>query len=359
MPTIGMPTVKIEFKSKGLTAIQRSARGIVLLILKETEDKQVKDFTFTNLAQVDEKLFSKDVYKYIKLAFEAAPNRMLVRTYDGKTRTLDGLLKSLTLEKFNYYATPNLTTEDIGKVLSWHKDIVSKKDKTIKYVGFEQEANDISIINWAEPNLIYDGEKYSGLEFTALVASTLAALPLTRSCTFFSWPKISWASLPFADKEDEAVNEGKLFLTYDGKKYKIARGVNSFTEYVQDMGEDFSKIRIVEAIHLIKDDIRDTWNNFYVGKILNKYENKQQFIALINRVYFKELEETVVEAQSDNSVDIDIEANRRYAIIRGADVDEMTEMQIKTYNTGSKLFLNGKVSLLDAMEDLYISFRNE
>lgn len=33
----------------------------------------------------------------------------------------------------------------------------------------------------------------------------------------------TYADLPYADDEDKAVNEGKLFLTYDGEAYKIAR----------------------------------------------------------------------------------------------------------------------------------------
>ena len=112
-------------------------------------------------------------------------------------------------------------------------------------------------------------------------------------------------------------------------------------------------------MHLIKDDIRETWNNHYVGKILNTYANKQQFIALINRVYFAELKNSVLEDTDKNRVDIDFEACYRYAVKRGAKVDEMTDQQIKEFNTGANVFLNGRISILDAMEDLYINFWNE
>lgn len=380
MPTIGMPKVRIQFESMGLTAIQRSARGIVLLLLKEDTVREQTSFMFTSLADVKLKQivkktaesedleeseeviegdFSDDVLKYVKLAFEASPNKVIVKTYDDKTVNLSDVLKPLVLEKFNYYAAPNATKENLKTILSWHKATVKKYDKTIKFVAHNEVADDESVIDWEVPTVVYDGVEYTGLEFTTLVASELAALPLTRSFTYFTWPKVSYAELPFADDEDKAVNEGKLFLTYDGDKYKIARGVNSLTTYHEDKGEDFSKIRIVEAMHLIKDDIRDTWKNFYVGKILNKYENKQQFIALVNQVYFKQLEDTVLEAQGGSRVDIDILENRMYAVTRGAKVDDMTEMEIKTYNTGSNVFLSGTVSLLDAMEDLKIKFRNQ
>ena len=377
MPTIGMPKVKIQFESMGLTAIQRSERGVCLLLLKEEAVKEKTKFNFTSLADVRKKgvvettdaggekktkqvegEFSDAVYKYVALAFEAAPNKLLVRTYDEKTVKLEDVLKELTLERFDHYAAPNATKEELKTILSWHKKM-KLKAKTIQLTIFGEEADDETIINWSTPYVVYDGVRYTGQEFTALVSSQLAALPLTRSFTYFSWPKVSEAGLPFAEDEDAAVNAGKLFLTYDGEKYKIARAVNSLITYYEDKGEDFSKIRIIEAMHLIRNDIGRTWNEFYVGKILNKYENKQQFIALVNQVYFKQLEETVLEARANSHVDIDMERNRMYAVTRGADVDDLTEMQIKTYNTGSNLFLAGTVSLLDAMEDLQIKFRNQ
>ena len=306
MPTIGMPKVKISFESMGLTAIQRSERGVVLLLLKTAEAGEVGEYQYTSLADIPkEQTFSEDVKKYINLAFEASPHKMMIEIYDEATRTLESVLEKMAMMKFNYYAAPNASAEEVKTILSWQKSIVQEKDKTCKFVAFKEIADDETIIDWEVDNLVYDDVVYTGQEFTALVASQLAALPLTRSFTYFTWPKLTQANLPFSEGEDEAVNAGKLFLTYDGEKYKVARGVNSLTTYSEDKGEDFSKIRVVEAMHLIKDDIRETWEDNYAGKILNKYENKQQFIALINQVYFKQLEDTVLDAEGNSHVDID------------------------------------------------------
>lgn len=354
-----MPKVKIAFESMGLTAIQRSERGIVLLLLKSENVDEEGSFKFTSLIDMPEEIeFSERNAKLIRLAFEAGPRKMLVVVY-GESNPLEQALSKLKLVKFNYFAAPNADEEDLAVIKSWHQNEVKEKDRTIKFVAYNYEADSECVINWAVPNVRYDGENYTGQEFTALVASQLAALPLTRSFTYFEWPLLTYADLPYADDEDKAVNDGKLFLTFDGDAYKIARGVNSLTTYTDRKGEDFSKIKIVEAMHLIKDDIRDTWNDYYVGKILNTYSNKQQFMALINRVYFAELKNTVLENTDKNRVDIDIEANLRYATERGADVENMTSQQIKEFNTGSSVFLSGYVSILDAMEDLYINFWNE
>ena len=354
-----MPKVKIAFESAGLTAIQRSETGIVLLLIKGTNPQEVGSYKFTSLIDLPEEVeFSEETIRLIKLGYEANPRRMLVEVY-GENYTLNQALAKMQLMKFNYYAAPNSTEDEIDAIKSWHMQIVNEKDKTIKFVGFDYQADHETVINWSTPRIVYDDEEYTGLESTALIASQLAALPLTRSFTYFSWPLLTDADLPYAEDEDKAVNDGRLFLTYNGEDYKIARGVNSLTTYHAKKGEDFSKIKIVDSMHLIKDDIRDTWNEFYVGKILNTYENKMQFIALINRVYFAELRNIVLENSDRNRVDIDVAANMRYAIKREAKVDEMTNQQIREFNTGSNVFLDGYVSMLDAMEDLYINFWNE
>lgn len=359
MPTIGMPKVKIVFESAGLTAIQRSELGIVLLLLEAKNDNELGSYKFNSLVDVPEEVeFDEDTIRLIRFAFQAHPRKMLVEVYKDSA-DLKKTLNELQLVKFNYYAAPNANETDLETIQSWHMDIVNEKDKTIKFVAYDWAADHETVINWCVPRIVYNNREYSGQEATALIASQLAALPLTRSFTYFSWPLLTDADLPFADNEDKAVNEGKLFLAYDGEKYKIARGVNSLVTYHARKGEDFSKIKIVDSMHLIKDDIRDTWNEFYVGKILNTYENKMQFIALINRVYFVELRNTVLENSDRNRVDIDVPANLRYAIKRQAKVDEMTTQQIREFNTGSNVFLDGYVSILDAMEDLYINFWNE
>lgn len=96
------------------------------------------------------------------------------------------MLNKLKLVKFNYF-TPNANEEDLKTIKSWHQNEVKEKDRTIKYVAYDYAADSECVINWAVPNVRYDGENYTGQEFTALVASQLAALPLTRSFTYFEW----------------------------------------------------------------------------------------------------------------------------------------------------------------------------
>lgn len=90
------------------------------------------------------------------------------------------------------------------------------------------------------------------------------------------------------DDPNDRINNGELIIVFDGKKYKIGRGVNSFVSFTATKGEDIRKIKIVEGMDLYMDDIRDTFEEYYVGKVINDYDNKQAFVAAIG-AYHKEL----------------------------------------------------------------------
>ena len=107
---------------------------------------------------------------------------------------------------------------------------------------------------------------------------------------------------------------------------------------------------------MILDDIRDTFRNDYVGKVTNDYNNKQLLVSAIN-TYFTALGGNVLDISADNAnyVEIDYEANRDWAKTRGEDVNEMTESAILRYNTGTNVFLTGRITLVNAMEDMRLN----
>ena len=143
----------------------------------------------------------------------------------------------------------------------------------------------------------------------------------------------------------------------EGDGVKIARACNSLHTFTTNVGQDFRYIKIIEAIDLITDDIRDTFRNDYIGKVNNDYDNKMLFIAAV-LVYFEELKGTVLDGSptAKNTVDIDVAANTNYAKLHGDDTSDMTVQELREYNTGTNVFLDGRITPLNAMEDLKINF---
>ena len=64
--------------------------------------------------------------------------------------------------------------------------------------------------------------------------------------------------------------------------------MNSLTSTSDGKGDDFKKIKIIEAVDMIRDDIKKTFEDEFVGRMENSYDNKIIFIAAVNK-YFSDL----------------------------------------------------------------------
>lgn len=362
MPTIGLPKIEIEFRSRGLTAIQRSERGIVFLLLRDTT-KAAGQRVYSSLIDVSTADYSEKNMDYIRKTFLGAPYKVIVQTMATETEISD-VTKNCKSLKFSYMAMPEATEEENQALVSWLKNMRDQHRKAYKLVTHKQKADHIGVVSFDTETVFIDSvsypegirtvntKQYTGQEYTCRIAGILAGLSLQRSATYYVLSELT--RITEEEDEERAVNAGSLILTNDGEKIKIARGVNTFTSYTPDKGEDFSKIKIVEGMDLIRQDITETFNDFYVGKCNNTYDNKQLFLANINNVYFKELVGSVLYDAFRNELDIDMTQQRKYCTRKGEDVDQMKEMDIKTYPTGSNVYLSGRVKLVDAMEDLFI-----
>ena len=115
------------------------------------------------------------------------------------------------------------------------------------------------------------------------------------------------------------------------------------------------KIKLTEAADMIKEDISTTFADEYVGKVGNSYDNKVAFCAAINS-YLKDItSEGVLYDKFDNSVSVDVVAQAAYLKSQGVDTSEMSDEEIKNYNTGSQVFIGGNIQFQDAMEDLTLA----
>ena len=97
---------------------------------------------------------------------------------------------------------------------------------------------------------------------------------MTISCTYAPLNELTDIKRMTEQEGNTAVDNGKLILINDGEKVKIGRAVNSFVTTVDGKGDSFKKIKIVEAMDMINNDIRKTAEDSYIGKYANSYDNK-------------------------------------------------------------------------------------
>lgn len=351
--SIGLPSFSMIFSGKATSAVERSARGIVAVVLTDDTEGGKELNIYKKVDEVDFQYWTQANYGYLKLIFAGAPS-MVIAVRRGSEGTLEATLKKLKDLKWNYLTIPGLPASDTATVSAWIKQYRDDERKTFKAVLANCKGDHEGIINFTTGNITstITGATHSAAEYCARIAGVLAGLSLARSSTYYALDDISEAETP--DNADERINDGELVIVFDGKRFKIGRGVNSLVTFTAEKTEDVRFIKIVEGMDLYMDDIRETYEENYVGKIINDYDGKQMFVAAVG-AYHKGLIGNVLDSSYENTVGVDIEAQRTYLESKGTDTSEMDEIAIAKANTGTKVFIKSNIKFVNAMEDLKMS----
>lgn len=339
---MGLPEIFISFETAAVTAISRSARGALAVVLTDATEGGAAEAVYRSLNEVPESAFTAANYRLLKLAFLAAPSKVTVlRTSE------DAVWDALDRLPFDWLAAPAL---DNTKVVSYIK-AQRAKGRGIKAVVADANGPDCEgIVNLGVSGLVLDDGEISAADYTVRVAGLLAALPLTRSATYAELSEVvSCDSLTDPDAE---IDSGMLVVVpgADGG-YRLGRAVNSLTTLTPDHGAAFQKIKIVEGVDLIRKDIASAFESGYIGKVLNDYDNKLLLVTAIN-AYIRGLEGDVLDKTADNRCRVSLKGQRDYLESRGTDTSAMKDADILRANTGSEVFLEADLTFCDAMEDL-------
>jgi hypothetical protein len=350
---MGLPEINIKFETLAVSAIQRSARGIVALILKDSTVTTFDTKIYTGIDEVKTDDWIAENKDYISKAFKGTPSKVIVERIAADAADYNEALGRLKNKKWNYLAIPEIAAEEVQDMASWIKTQRTTYKKSYKAVLPKCIADHEGIINFATEDIKVGASPYTTAEYCARLAGIYAGLPFTRSATYYVLDEVT--SIKESTTPDVDIDAGKLILINDGEHIKIGRGVNSLTTTSPTKSAKFKKIKIVEAIDQMRDDIRQVWEDEYTGKVNNFYDNKMLFVSSLNG-YFKTLQrEEVLDPDFDAAADVDTDAQRIYLQSTGVAVDKLSEAQIRKYNTGSKTFIKASGSPLDAMEDLDFS----
>ena len=376
------PSINISFIEKAISAITRGERGIVMLWVKDSlPAPAINPATVITESDIPSSLKDSTV-EQVKLAmigYTNAPKKVLVYSMgiadDAEEAAVEsGYKKAMEAAetiKFDYLAIPTVETDGKAQdVATWVKTMRTVKKKKIKAVLPNTAADNEGVINFTTEKSIKTENvtgkngareivdtQYTAEQYCARIAGLIAGTPMTIACTYAPLPELSDCTR--LNDLDTPVDKGEFIIFYDGEKVKIVRGVNSFITTVDGKGDSFKKIKIVEAMDMINDDITKTAQDSYLGKYANTYSNKCLLISAIS-AYFAQLKKDGII--SSYSVNLDAEAIRNYLKGKGLkatlddgtvkEVDECSDEEIVTADTGANVFLTGTVKILDAIEDI-------
>lgn len=351
---LGLPSVNIVFKQEGMTAIERGERGIVALVLKDS--KALGGHTVYDITDCPQEL-SEANRKYVIDALIGNTNAPLrVELFVlGSEGEVTEALEYFENTKFDYICSPYFTTQENTEVSTWIKALRDNEGVMVKAVLANTEADHEGIINFATDNIVTEHKTYTTVEFTPRIAGLIAGTSLKIATTYANIPEI--VSVPYEKKNTtaEKIGEGKLVIFKQSGEYRIARGVNSLTTTSEVKGEAFQKIKLVDIMDLMTNDIRQTCHKSYIGKYANSYDNKVILMTAIEGYLDQLVLEGLIERGSIK-VEIDMEAQKAYLKSVGIDISEMREQEIKEANTRDKVFIAIRCKILDAIEEINLAF---
>lgn len=345
------PKFNVDFKELAVLAIQRQQRGAVVIILDDSTS-DIDNVVYRGLGDINPKDWTTANYKRLQLAFLGNPSKVIVVK---KETSFADIQAKLNLQSNYTLCYPEAASADVTSIKNYLKAQREANNYSRAVVANATSPDADYIINFTSTGAITakigdEAEEFTAGDWTARLAGALSGLASSRSLTYYELPEIVEA--PISATPDADVEGGRLIILHQDGSYKFGRAVNSLVTLTDGVTEAFQKIRVLDIMDMIANDIIATFRKNYVGKYTNNFTNKNRFVGAIN-AYLKQLAaEGLLESENDNEVEISYSKNKAYLEAKGVDTSTMTYIQILKANTGSKVLLDGVCSPTDAMEDL-------
>lgn len=356
MSNLKMPSIDIAFKEAASTALARSQKGTVALILRDAALAD-KPYTLTAPSQLPTTLGADNqaAVRRVFLGYVKPPKKVLLYITGAEDAIAAGCkaLNWLATQQFDYLAGPaDLTATEAGVIKTWITTQRSDNHAIYKAVLAGLAADSEAIVNFAAGGIdIGEDEKLMAAAYCGRLAGLLAGTPMSISATYAPLPEVRDVDRLTEAALNAAVGTGQLVLFWDGEKVKTGRAVNSLTT-VTGKSDEWKKIKIVELLDMVQHDLRAAINDGYIGKYANTYENKLLLVTSITN-YLRSLSRDGLILE-DFTCGIDVDAQQTWLEENGTSTVDMSEQEIKQAGTGTNVFLAVTIHPVDAIEDVSV-----
>jgi hypothetical protein len=266
---LGLPSINIAFSQAAISAITAGDRGIVALILKDSTNSGIISMNSVEEIPTTLSPYNQKQLNDAWIGNVQTPIKVIAYVEAVDSTDYSAAMTALEAETWNYLAIPGIAETDTTTISSWIKGLRDNNNVRVKSILPNTAADHEGIINFATDNIVVGSNTYSAADYCARIAGLIAGTPLKQSATYSVLPEVD--DVPHMSKTDfdTAIAAGKFVLMNDGKKVKVARAVNSLVTTTEDKGSDFQKIKLVDIMDQIHDDIYSTVEDSYIGKYPN------------------------------------------------------------------------------------------
>lgn len=357
---IDLPNIDIIFKQKAVTAVQRSERGVLCVVMHDAQQTTgIKKFVYKRGSDVTKTDYTTENYTALMRAFDVAVNKVYVLRCNELAEMTD-IAKELDKIKFNYVCTNVKELQDklVTDVIQRNADNQGHKCCCVVANPTQGDSKYVIKLKGTKGTLKAGGE-VKAEDYVIRIASTLCNLPMNRSLTYYVFEDLaSWddtyltTDAPIGDW----ISKGWLTLVNDDDDVKCGRAVNSLITFTSTDTEAMSHIIIVEAMNMIIEDIYTTFKDYYVGKYKNTLSNQRLFITSVNSYFRQLMREEVLDDSYDNHCYIDVESQRlAWTSIGKTEAEDWSNSKVEQMPFRTFVYLAGEAKISDAMEDLHFN----
>lgn len=355
MSTIGLPVIDVTFKKQALTIAERSSKGVVAVIVKEDLAPTNTVVTYVDVAALkkDQALYAVEAYNAIADVFLGNVKKVHVVKI-SKAKTAEEALPLLENLQVNWVTMIAGESTDYSALVAWEKSENLTRNKPVKVVAYKvANADSAHTVNFTNTSVKRktDAAPITGDLYLGRIVGLLAGLPFTMSATYSILHDLESVS-DVADVS-AAIGKGEFILINDEACVLVARGVTSLQTIGDALTEDYKHIAFVEAIDLIKEDIKRTFKYEFVGKFKNTASNQAIFLSAVNG-YYKALSKIgVLSEDFENVAMIDVPKMRAVWSTMGKDLSDLSNGQVAKQTIDKDIYVSSSIKVANAIEALY------
>lgn len=355
-----MPSLEIVYKGIGTTAVQRSKRGIaVLILIDDTEGNSYKEYrSLADFTSKEQSKYTASNVLFIKDALEGIPLKLIVFKMPTDGVLADTLqIVGGQVKRNCWIAIQSDEQQHQNDLVTWAKSQNLSNKKRYKIFGYNiKNADDKHIVNHTTTSIEFPDVRgiQTGDKAISYMLGYYAGLSL--SISGIAKPLKFKSCVESADL-DKAISNGEHCLFNDEGVVKVARAVNSLVTLQEGVTVEMTYINTVEKMDLIFTDIYDTWNDYYKGKYSNVLKNQMLLISAING-YFKELTNSnILDPEYENKSFINLKAQKlaNYSKYGESIVETWDDNKIMKMTISTKVFLMANIKVAGIMEDLFFN----
>lgn len=243
-------------------------------------------------------------------------------------------LEAAQVEKFDVMAVDSADEAVKAMVTGFIKRLRDDEGIKVQAVLADYSIADYEgIISVKNGVILSDGTVIDKQKAVYWVAGATAGAAINESNTYSYYEDSVSADTKYLNSEILALlDEGSFIFTSGSKGALVEQDINSFTDFSATKGSIIRKNRVLRVLDAVSGDIKDIFNNYFLGKINNDDDGRNLFKARIID-YLESL-------QSMSAI---------------TDLDKQHDVVITQGNDADSVVVNLSIMPVDSIEKLYMT----